>query len=292
MSDQPAAPFQPWRWLLSALGMQRRQLVRKVPILGVEGSGKSSLIVTIGQYVSVESLGSVKLESFQLFSQLLPIVQMGVPQPPTLRYTPFHVEIRQIVEPDGGRLPVDLVLSSEDIPGQDFRLLCREISNNPGLSVTDGGDGAQLLQRFHALLSDCHGFVFVIDLLRDLDPAEFRRDPARHVGRAYSDQVQPIMDAVLLAARSNVDLVHKPMFFVFSKKDLHGLPAARVAADFERQMAIPLGPLRSAQVNILRYDIQCAGWDMHQSMAQLGVQRFLSDLAHATGAVATHRRSP
>ena len=280
------------RWLLDALGLKRQRAVRKVPILGVEGSGKSSLIVTLGQYVSVERLGAVSLESMPLFLSLLPHVQRGTPQPATVRYSPFHVELKSIREPDGSLLPVDLVLSSEDIPGQDFRFLCAEVKRNPNLAVDGAGAGAEVLRRFRDLLTGCHGFVFVVDLLRDLDPAVFRSDPVTHIGRAYADQVEPIMVAILLAARGNAVLAHKPMYFVFSKPDLHGLPPERVVKDFEHLMAIPLGPLRTALVNIGQYDVQCAGWQMDTCLAGLGIERFLSDLAHATGAVTAPGSQP
>ena len=94
-----------------------------------------------------------------------------------------------------------------------------------------------------------------------------------------------LMTGILLAAKMNASLAHKPMFFVFSKPDLHKLTPDRVEDDFRRAMAIPLGPLRRMKVNVGQYNVQCAGWGMDSSLSDLGIDVLLSDLAHAIGAV-------
>ena len=130
-------------------------------------------------------------------------------------------------ERDGTLTDVDLVLSSEDIPGQDFRMLVGALASDPELAGGQG-DATAVLERFGALLSECAGFVFVIDLLRGCTAEEFRAEPRGHTWAAYSDQVKPIMTGLLLASQVNPSLANKPIFFVLSKPDLHRLPQAPV----------------------------------------------------------------
>ena len=272
----------PMRRLLQLL-FPRRQQTCKVPILGVEGSGKSSLIVTLGQYVSLFEHGRIPEDSQALFGAYLPAVMDGRPLRATVRHTAFSVVLSRVPEKDGSHTDVDLVLSSEDIPGQDFRMLVNELTRNPELTPSNEGAGA-IVKRFGQLLSDCDGFIFVVDLMRSSTPAQFAADPRKQIWSAYSDQVKPIMTGILLAARHNASLQHKPMFFVFSKPDLHGLSKERLEEDFRRAMAIPLGALRALDVRTRLYSVQCAGWNMDTNLAELGIDTLISDLAHSVGA--------
>lgn len=271
--------------VLQWLGFSRRQECRKVPILGVEGCGKSSLIFTLGHYVSSKGLGSVPLEHAELFADYLSYVAAGDPLPATMDYTGFSLDVGRIPEPGGGHTDVDLLLSSEDIPGQDFRDLVEELRSNPNLSAKSGGSAADILKRFSELLSECDGFLFVVDLVRDISPADFQADPIKHANRALADQVKPIMTGIVLAAKMHASLAHKPVVFVFSKPDLHGLTDEQLRQRFEMVMAIPLRQLEAALMNVQLYSVQCAGWGMDASVDGLGVDLLLSDLVHAVGAV-------
>lgn len=262
----------------------RRQQTCKIPILGVEGSGKSSLIVTLGQYVSLHEHGCIPESSQAVFGAYLPYVMKGKPLRATVRHSAFSVELSRIPEKDGGLTQVDLSLSSEDIPGQDFRMLVNELTRNPDLTPGNDGAGA-IVKRFGELLSDCDGFIFVVDLMRNCSPKQFAADPRKQVWAAYSDQVKPIMTGILLAARHNATLAHKPMFFVFSKPDQHAMSTDQLEEDFRRAMAIPLGALRALDVRTRLYSVQCAGWGMDSNLDNLGIDILLSDLAHSVGAV-------
>jgi hypothetical protein len=256
---------------------------RKIPILGVEGAGKSSLILTLGQYISLKKLGRVSIESAQVFGEYVSHVAAGKPLPATQRHEPVALEIERIPDGDGLR-DVDLVLSTEDIPGQDFRMLVDELHRSP-VSTGRGAQGGSLLQRFADLLSASHGFIFVVDLVRARSADEFADNQQQNIWRAYADQVEPIMTGMLLASRLNANLAGKPVFFIFGKRDLHKLTADQVAADFERAMAIPLAQLRGKLINVRQYHVQSAGWGMDSALDELGVDVLLSDLAHAVGAV-------
>ncbi len=273
----------PWWKSLLGGGARNRRVRRKIPILGVEGAGKSSLILTLGQYISLKKLGRVSIESAQVFGEYVSHVAAGKPLPATQRHEPVALEIERIPDGDGLR-DVDLVLSTEDIPGQDFRMLVDELHRSP-VSTGRGAQGGSLLQRFADLLSASHGFIFVVDLVRARSADEFADNQQQNIWRAYADQVEPIMTGMLLASRLNANLAGKPVFFIFGKRDLHKLTADQVAADFERAMAIPLAQLRGKLINVRQYHVQSAGWGMDSALDELGVDVLLSDLAHAVGAV-------
>jgi hypothetical protein len=261
----------------------RRQVRRKIPILGVEGAGKSSLILTLGQYISLKRLGRVSIDSAQVFGEYVSHVAAGRPLPATMRHEPVALEIERIPEGEGLR-DVDLVLTTEDIPGQDFRMLVDELHRSP-LPPSRNGKSGGLLQRFADLLSASHGFIFVVDLVRTQTPEQFATNRHQNVFHAYADQVEPIMTSMLLASRLNANLAGKPIFFIFGKRDLHRLTPEEIAADFERAMAIPLQQLRGMLVNVRQYHVQCAGWAFDSALDNLGIDLMLSDLAHAVGAV-------
>jgi hypothetical protein len=272
-----------WARFKGLAGSSSRQHVhRKIPILGVEGAGKSSLILTLGQYISLHQLGRVSIESSQVFGEYVSHVAAGRVLPPTMRHDRVSLELERIPE-GAGFLDVDLTLTTEDLPGQDFRALVDEMHRGP--APIPGRRTVSLLSEFTELLSACDGFIFVVDLIRSQTPEEFALDPHRNVWRACADQVEPIMSALLLAVRMNARLEGKPIFFLFGKRDLHRLTPEQVADDFDRAMAIPLAQLRGKLMNVRQYHVQSAGWQFDSALNDLGVELLLSDLAHAVGAV-------
>ena len=258
---------------------------RKVPILGVEASGKSSLILTLGQYISLNEMGRVSMNSNNLFGHYLSFVAKGEPLPATTRREAFELHIARIPEESGGYRDVDLVLSSEDIAGLDFRVLVDELRSNPNLNASGKNRGAQVLRQFTDLLSACDGFIFLVDLVRDTDLEEIRSGSREFIWDAFADQIQPIMTGILLATKMNAQMAMKPIFFVFTKPDLHGLPPGEVREHFERGMAIALAQLRGELMNVRQYNVQCAGWNMDSALEGLGIDRLLADLVHALDAV-------
>lgn len=266
-------------WLGSSSFQGSRR--RKVPILGVEASGKSSLILTLGQFISLHGMGKVSMNSNNLFGHYLSFVAKGDPLPATTRREAFELHISRVPEPSGGHTEVDLVLSSEDIAGLDFRVLVNELRTNPNLTSSGSGQGAQILRQFTNLLSACDGFIFLVDLVRDTDLELIRSGARDFIWNAFADQIQPIMTGVLLATKMNAVMAHKPVFFVFTKPDLHGLDAAEVREHFERGMAIALAQLRGELMNVRQYNVQCAGWNMDSALENLGIDVLLSDLIHA-----------
>ena len=258
---------------------------RKVPILGVEASGKSSLILTLGQFISLHGMGRVSMNSNNLFGHYLSFVAKGDPLPATTRREAFELHVSRIPESDGSHREVDLVLSSEDIAGLDFRVLVDELRANPNLGPSESGQGAQVLKQFTDLLSACDGFIFLVDLVRDTDPEIIQQGSREFIWDAFGDQIQPIMTGILLATKMNAEMAFKPIFFVFTKPDLHGLPPEEVQEHFERGMAIALAQLRGELMNVRQYNVQCAGWDMDSALQGLGIDVLLSDLVHALDAV-------
>ncbi len=276
-----------WKRLRGLLGRDIDGRQRKVPILGVEACGKSSLILTLGQYISLHQMGSVSMSSSSLFGDYLSYVAAGDPLPASTRWEKFGLHITRVPEPGGGSSDVDLFLSSEDIPGIDFRTLVDELRKNPNLSAWKAGPSRAILDKFTQLLSHCDGFLFIIDLVRDTDPAVFAAGSRQQIWNAFADQINPIMTGILMATKMNAVMAMKPIFFVFSKPDLHRLPPDEVREHFERGMAIPLGQLRRALMNVRHYNVQGAGWKMDSALQGLGVDVLLSDLVHAVRAGAS-----
>lgn len=274
-----------WKRLRGMLGREIDGRQRKVPILGVEASGKSSLILTLGQYISLHKLGRVAMSSSTLFGDYLSYVAAGKPLPASTRWEKFALHVTRVPEPGGGSSDADLLLSSEDIPGVDFRILVDELRANPNLSAWKAGQSRAILDKFTQLLSSCDGFIFIIDLVRDRDPDQFASGSRDFIWTAFADQIKPIMTGILMATKLNAVMVMKPIFFVFSKPDLHRLPPAEVREHFERGMAIPLAQLRGELMNVRHYNVQCAGWKMDSALQGLGIDTLLSDLVHAVSAV-------
>ncbi len=260
----------------------RRGRVRKVPILGVEGCGKSSLILTLGQFISLHGMGKVAMESSHLFGHYLSFVAAGEPLPASTRWEQFSLTVTSVPEPGGGFSDADLERSSEDIPGVDFRILVDQLRSNPNLSAWKAGQAKDILQRFTELMTSCDGFIFIIDLMRDAKAGELEKE---QIWTAFADQIQPIMTGILLANKVNSAMAHKPVFFVFSKPDLHGLTPDEVREHFRRGMAIPLAQLRGELMNVRHYNVQGAGWEIDSALQGLGIDTLLSDLVHAVDAV-------
>jgi len=257
---------------------------RKIPILGVEACGKSSLILTLGQYVSLHGLGRISMSSSSLFGELLGHVAAGRPLPASAGFKEFELHVDRVPEQGGSFSQVDLTLSSEDIPGKQFRSLVDELRINPDLSTWKAGPTRKILQKFTDLLSSCDGFIFIIDLVRDKKD-EIAAGSREHIWTAFADQIGPIMTGILLASKMNAVMAHKPIFFVFSKPDLHNLTTDEVREHFRRGMAIPLAQLRGEMINVRHYNVRCAGWQMDSALDDLGIDVLLSDLAHATHVV-------
>ena len=168
--------------------------------------------------------------------------------------------------------------------GSTSAILVDELRKNPNLSAWKAGKSRAILTRFTQLLTSCDGFVFIIDLVRDSDPEAFASAPRKLIGAAFADQINPIMTGILMATKMNAEMAMKPVFFVFSKPDLHRLPPAEVRKHFERGLAIPLGQLRRKLMNVRHYNVQCAGWKIDSALDGLGVDVLISDLAHAVHA--------
>ena len=198
---------------------------------------------------------------------------------------PIQVEIKRIPESTGGSTEVDVVLSSEDIPEQHFRKLVQAIRDNPNLTPTEDGPDARNLDHFCKLLRSSDGFIFVVDIIREATADEFSRGTADKVWKAFGEQIEAIACGVFIASKHNRDLRHKPMFFVVSKPDRHGLDEKKVSSYFNRVLAIILSQLERELINVKLYSVKCAGWEIDSNLEDLGLDALVSDLIHGIGAV-------
>lgn len=97
-----------------------------------------------------------------------------------------------------------------------------------------------------------------------------------------SEQVGPMMAAVDLAARVNGgQLANMPVYFLFTKGDLHGVPHERIDSFFKRANAIPLQRLKGLGASVRTYHVKAADWWTDPDLEHLGFSQLLTDLLFA-----------
>jgi hypothetical protein len=274
------------KWLKRLLGGPPSA---KVPLLGVEGSGKSSLLYTLAEYVSRNHWGHAP-DKGGVLDSMRECVLSAKPIPPTLNHSALEVVLRRVPDGLGGQLETDLTISCRDVPGGNFRRLADELEEQPGAGRSRLKEGG-LVGEFGHLLRDAAGLIIVLDIVRDLRAEEFRRYPQLSFERNCGEQIRPVLRALRYAQQLNDDALRdKPVLFAWTKPDIHGLSREKCDEMFERTFAIDLRSLEAGGVVVHRHDVQSAGWGKYSDLANLGVDRLLIDIAHAVGAASHPRR--
>jgi GTPase SAR1 family protein len=267
-------------------GRSRPQPRKKVPILGVEGVGKSSLLFTLTRYISINHFGSLDVDGdpHQIMATAEAYVTRGEKMPATVRESPIRLAINRIPGATAGEAQVNVELTCNDIRGQDFRALLGAIQKHPNVA-SSLGDAPRELRMFCDLFRGCNGLLIVVDLIQERTPEEFHRDVDKSLRLAFADQVGSMMAAIHLAARVNSEgLANKPVFFVFTKGDKHGIPAEHISKYFDIAGSITLAQLRRMGANVKHYHVQAAEWPVLSRLEGLGFEKLVPDLLRALGA--------
>jgi hypothetical protein len=257
----------------------QRDRTQKVPILGVEGVGKSSVLFTLTHFVSENDFGCLVDDPDQIMALALPLVMRGEPLPATMKGSRLRWTITRIPQAPPEEAQINVQLTSNDIPGIAFRQLLDHVHKHPN---DIAGTKVPELGMFCTLLKGCSGLLIVVDLIRDLTLNEFNLDIGGSLNTAFSDQVGPMMASIDLAARVNGGhLANMPVYFVFTKGDLHRLPSERIDAFFKRANAIQLQRLKRLGASVKTYHVKAAGWWNDSNLEHLGFSRLLTDLMFA-----------
>lgn len=258
---------------------------KKVPILGVDGVGKSSLLFSLTKYISINHFGSLDVDGdpHQMMATAESFVARGERLPATTKEVPIRLVITRIPGAPPSESQINVELSCNDIKGQDFRALLGAIQKHPNVTLTLK-DAPSELQMFCNLFRGCNGLLIVVDLIQARTLDEFRIDVEKSLHLAFADQVGPMMAAIHLAARVNSEgLANKPVFFVFTKGDRHGVSPAEISNYFEIANAIALAQLRRMGANVRFYHVQAAEWPLLSRLEGIGFETLVPDLLRALG---------
>lgn len=257
---------------------------RKLPLLGVRGSGKTYFLVSLGHYVTHKGWGRIADEGADRYLQeLTPYVLRGESIPPTRGNYPVEIEL-DTVDSLGFDGPVELnpnlTISTVDFSGGQFEAAVEE-------ATVAGGFETGPANEFRELYADADGLVVVVDLVRGADPVTFESEREDRIRAAIGEQVVPLAKCLEIALEQH-DLGGKPIYIVFTKGDIHGLEGYEID-DFGRAMSIVLGRLERHGCEIETHSVSAVGWADDDGSAapdvldSKGFDRFVESLARRFG---------
>ncbi len=221
---------------------------KKLPILGVHNSGKTYFLISLGYLVSKYRWGEVSKEASVYFNSLLPYVLKGTPIPPTYKNFPIEIKIRDIVLPTE-KITCNFILYTEDFPGAEYEIAMDEMS----------AEVKEELVKFYNLYKKSDGIIAIIDLVGNVTAEKFRENKEEYILNAFSKQIVPLAKGIELVLEV-ANLQGKPIFFIFTKSDVHRLSVNEISKYFDRIMAITLARLESMGVIIRKYTVCSLGW--------------------------------
>lgn len=262
-----------------------RSTERKLPLLGVRGAGKTYFLLSLGYLVSEKGWGQVVGQEGSVYlEELLPYVFDERPIPPTRGNYPVEIEVDTVdfYGPDGHlEYDCEFVVSTEDFSGGEFENAMSAVETGGGF---DQGPAA----KFRDLYAAVDGLVVVVDLVQGADPGAFRDGREDQVVDALSNQVVPLAKGLEMAL-ANSEMEGKPIYFVFSKADVHGMDVVEIEEHFRRVMAIPLARLENRGCEIQKYSVSAVGWadpddaSPVSKLEDLGYDRIIKDMARRFG---------
>ncbi|RLG15498.1 hypothetical protein DRN63_05245 [Nanoarchaeota archaeon] len=241
---------------------------RHVPIIGVQGAGKSYFIVTLASFVAKHGWGYVDAPHIY---DMVACVQAMKPIPPTIGMIPVRVDI-DMVKYMGHICQKKVRISTGDISGKEFEQAIEEAKTLPDIDKLSPS-----LKKFVDILKKTDGLLVLIDITRYMDKTP---DKVEAVLKSFSEQISPIANAIELAMK--LGMKEKPIFFVFSKKDIHKMEVDEIRRIFEPAWCILLRRLEACGIKIGYYTISAAGWssldDLDTFFYGQGFDKLLYDL--------------
>jgi hypothetical protein len=255
----------------------------KVPILGVEGSGKTTFAWGIGRTLIDRGWGKPTDEARAYFAEIDPCMLMNQPPAATVgkrslaflfqkcqveMASPEQMALSEMSSQDAdGDLPdhewvehsadwttatfkADLVISSYDISGGDFTR-CMSLFTHP----VERPEADPDFGRFADLMRESDGLIVMIDLARRIrSRAQFlalsEKEQSEHILRSLAEQVGPVCHGIEMVLRLNSHMHGKPVIFGFTKADIHGRDEEWVERLLFSACATMIGVLRDRGVSI------------------------------------------
>jgi len=252
---------------------KRRRKIRNVPIIGIHGAGKTYFIISLGYFISLEKWGEVETPDY--FFELSKYVLSQQPIPPTIGFHPVRVRL-DYVEYGNRRYNARIILSTGDISGIEFERAMEESATFKFSKKSDLKKAPPNLRKLYDLLLNSDGIIAIIDVAKYMSQESSKGDA---ILKAFSDQILPIARAIEIVT-SFSEFALRPLFFVFSKQDLHRLTVEDIRPYFDSAWAILLRRLESKLVNIKMYTVSSVGWSQEplERLKARGFDRLLYDL--------------
>lgn len=251
----------------------------RLPIVGVQGAGKTYFFLCLGYLVSLKGLGEVSGVSHVYFSKLLEYVLRNEPIPATEKDVPIRIEIRIPKSIKGGTKRI--VITSRDISGKEFETAMRLYAEDPIHAFNN-----KSVRKFIDLYRKVDGLLVVIDIVRDKKSyEEFVKDKDKNIRRAFAEQVLPLA-RVVETAIEHKQVKGKPIFFIFTKSDIHRCSLDELNEYLRRILAMTLVRLRNRGAIIKVHATSAIGWGMdarEEQLRKLGERGFLNVLSDIIG---------
>ena len=231
---------------------------KKLPILGVHNSGKTYFLTSLGYLISRYGWGTVCATASVYFNKLLEYVLRGEPIPPTYKNYPIEIKINSIVLPEDNLKPIpcNLIIYTEDFRGKDYEFVMNELVFK---AEKNKNDFYKVFEKFRNLYKGADGIIAIIDLVGNATTEDFRKNKTKFILNALSRQVIPIIKGIQLVSEVT-NLRKKPVFFVFTKSDIHGLSTDEISKYFDKIMEKTLKKLKDKGAIIKKYTVCSLGW--------------------------------
>lgn len=259
---------------------------RRLPILGVNGAGKTCLAWGIGRYLSDHGYGQPSADTARYFYEIDPYMLRNAPLPASVQKQPLLLEVHTIVlERDGFQreLPVRMVISSHDIPGGELVEITRIFQTPTSDPMAHPG-----VKRFFAFVQNADGLIVVVDLVRRIRTREEfaalgPSEREAHIRAALAEQVAPLCRGIETTLQINPRMRGKPIFFVFTKSDIHCLPVEEVRILVRTAYSILFNRLRYQGLECREHCVAYCGSTRAEDGGILyhiqGVEQLLADIA-------------
>ncbi|MDH7571368.1 MAG: hypothetical protein QHJ73_17455 [Armatimonadota bacterium] len=264
----------------------RHSKPKRVPILGVNGAGKTCLAWGIGRYLSDSGYGHPSVETARYFYEIDPYMLRNQPIPASVLKQPLVLHVNRIVVNRGGEVcafPVNLVISSHDIPGGALVEVTRIFQTPVPDPLADPN-----VKRFFAFVQNADGLIVVVDLARRLRTREqfellTRAEREAHLRAALAEQVAPLCRGIETTIQLNGDMRGKPFFFVFTKSDIHRLSVEEARTLIRTAYSILFNRLRHQGIDCREHCVAYAGTSRQPDGSILyrieGVEELIADMA-------------
>jgi GTPase SAR1 family protein len=232
---------------------------KRIPIVGVHGAGKSYFLVSLGHLISERGLGGPGDKDTNIFlSKALTYILLGEKIPPTLATSGVEISLKE-VEAGSKVIKTNLILTSRDFRGQLYEETMSELMS---------GAVSEESNKFLEMYRQSDGLIVIIDLVRDVDATQFNGNREFYVRKAFAEQISPLTMGIEIAAEKWHK--KKPVFFVFTKSDVHNLSLDELNFYLQRIMASTLARLDQLGVSIRVHSVSSYGWTKRGQTVKLG----------------------